>query len=397
MTPFPRDDYRALKRYDPDREPVAVDLSDNTNLWGTHPGALARIRAAGTDDLARYPELYADVLREAVAERFGVGADCVTTGAGSDDVLDSAFRAASGPGAVVSYASPTFSMVEPLARMNGMSARAVPWAEALADPARCSPAARARLRLPAQQPDRRGRAAGMVRGAAGARGPRAAPPAHPPGRHPRGGVRGPRSAPAATSSPAPLVILDEAYADFAEDTWITRGAQVPGLLVARTSSKAYGLAGLRCGFGVAAPETALEIEKSRGPYKVARLTAEAVAAAVRDEEGWMAGIVAEARPTGRGCTTRSRGGGWTPSRRRRTSSCSGHRAETPTPTWPVSGRTASASARSAGSPVWAKDSVSPSARGRSWSASSARSTPSWKPRHPPNPHHEDRPLRLRRR
>ena len=43
------------------------------------------------------------------------------------------------------------------------------------------------------------------------------------------------------------------------------------------------------------PETALEIEKSRGPYKVARLTAEAVAVAVRDAEGWMAGIVAEVR------------------------------------------------------------------------------------------------------
>jgi histidinol-phosphate aminotransferase len=193
-----------------------------------------------------------------------VSADCVTTGAGSDDVLDSAFRAASGPGAVVSYASPTFSMVEPLARMNGMSARPVPWAEALADPA------------------------ALLAG-----GPALVYVCRP--NNPTG-----ESAPrqwfeVLPGLAPPLVILDEAYADFAEDSWITRGAEVPGLLVARTSSKAYGLAGLRCGFGVAAPETALEIEKSRGPYKVARLTAEAVAAAVRDEEGWMAGIVAEAR------------------------------------------------------------------------------------------------------
>jgi histidinol-phosphate/aromatic aminotransferase/cobyric acid decarboxylase-like protein len=91
------------------------------------------------------------------------------------------------------------------------------------------------------------------------------------------------------------VILDEAYADFAEDSWITRGAEVPGLLVARTASKAYGLAGLRCGYGVATPETALEIEKSRGPYKVARITAEAVAAAVRDDEGWLPAVVADVR------------------------------------------------------------------------------------------------------
>lgn len=271
MTPFPRDDYRALKRYDPDREPVALDLSDNTNLWGTHPGALARIRAAATDDLARYPELYADVLREAVAERFGVPIDCVTTGAGSDDVLDSAFRAASGPGAFVAYASPTFSMVEPLARMNGMDARAVPWTDALAD------------------------SGALLEG-----GPALVYVCRP--NNPTGEVA-PRAwfeellarASRGPSTSRPLVILDEAYADFAEDTWIPLGAEVPGLLVARTASKAYGLAGLRCGFGVATPETALEIEKSRGPYKVARLTAEAVAAAVRDEEAWLADIVDEVR------------------------------------------------------------------------------------------------------
>jgi histidinol-phosphate aminotransferase len=285
MSPFPRDDYRALRRYEPDREPVEIDLSDNTNLWGTHPAALARIRAAGTDDLARYPELYADVLREAVAERFGVSADCVTTGAGSDDVLDSAFRAASGPGAFVAYASPTFSMVEPLARMNGMETRAVPWAEALADPGAllaeepalvyvCRPNNPTGEVAPRAWFEALLELAGRTHGSAGL------------ATTPGGG---------AAASPTPLVVLDEAYADFAEDTWITHGAEVPGLLVARTSSKAYGLAGLRCGFGVATPETALEIEKSRGPYKVARLTAEAVAAAVRDEEGWMTGIVAEVR------------------------------------------------------------------------------------------------------
>jgi histidinol-phosphate aminotransferase len=65
------------------------------------------------------------------------------------------------------------------------------------------------------------------------------------------------------------------------------------LLVARTASKAFGLAGLRCGFGVAQPETTLAIEKSRGPYKVSRLAADAAAAALLDEDGWMANTVAE--------------------------------------------------------------------------------------------------------
>lgn len=266
MTPFPRADYAALTRYDPDRRPVAVDLSDNTNLWGTHPAALERIRQADTDDLARYPELYADVLREAVAERFGVDVSCVATGCGSDDILDSAFRAAGGGPATVSYAAPTFSMVEPLARMNGMDARAVPWPDALADPGR----------LVAGEPS-------LVY---------VCRPNNPTGE------QAPQEWVAelldAAGEDGPLVLLDEAYADFAGETLMDWTRRHPRLLVARTTSKAYGLAGLRVGFAVAAPGTALEVEKSRGPYKVSRLGAEAAAAAVRDASRWMAGVVAEA-------------------------------------------------------------------------------------------------------
>jgi histidinol-phosphate/aromatic aminotransferase/cobyric acid decarboxylase-like protein len=280
---FPRSDYRALTRYAPDRRDVALDLSDNTNLWGTHPAALARVRGATTDDLARYPEPYADELRDAVAERFGVAPDCVTTGAGSDDTLDSAFRAAAAPGATVRYATPTFSMVGPLALMNGMRPEGVPWAEALADPTRlldgdpalvyvCRPnnptGACATLEWVERLLAARSGAAGRLRpGRAGGAG--------------RGG-----------NAHGPLVVLDEAYGDFADSTLVAWAPTRPGLLVTRTTSKAYGLAGLRCGFGVGSAEVALEIEKSRGPYKVSRLAAAAAAVAIRDREGWMASTVA---------------------------------------------------------------------------------------------------------
>ena len=263
MTPFPRPDYRTLSRYTPDRRPVSVDLSDNTNLWGTHPAALERVRAAGPDDLARYPELYADRLREAVADKFGVDTACVTTGCGSDDVLDSAFRAAGGGSGLVSYAAPTFSMIDPLARMNGLPSRAVPWPDALDDPGRLL--------------ERHPSLVYVCR------------PNNPTG----------EQAPEAwvgalldqVGSDGPLVVLDEAYADFAKETWLPRAPEHPRLLVARTASKAYGLAGLRTGFAVASEEVALEIEKSRGPYKVTRLGVEAAAAAVRDADGWMAATV----------------------------------------------------------------------------------------------------------
>ncbi len=267
MTPFPRADWQGLTRYDPERAPVALDLSDNTNLWGTHPAALARIRAATTDDLARYPELYADALRETVAEVIDVPPECVTTGAGSDDVLDSAFRAVFAPGARMTYAAPTFSMVEPFARMNALDARAVPWPEAEDDPGR------------------------LLEG-----DPELVYVCRP--NNPTGGFTPVAWLDAlleARSPDAPaLVIVDEAYADFAGETVLPEAPERRNLLVARTASKAYGLAGLRCGYAVGSAEVALAVDRSRGPYKVARLAYEAAAAALRDEEGWMRGVIDEA-------------------------------------------------------------------------------------------------------
>jgi histidinol-phosphate aminotransferase len=265
MSPFPRPDYATLRRYDPERAPVRLDLSDNTNLWGTHPAALARVRAADADDLARYPDLYADVLRNAVSERFGVDPDCVTTGAGSDDVLDSAFRSSYAPGARMTYAAPTFSMVEPFARMNGIEAQAVQWPQAEADPGL----------LLVGEPD-------LVY---------VCRPNNPTGGFtPRSWIDALLSA---RGDDGPLILVDEAYADFAEETLLPDAPMIPKLLVARTASKAYGLAGMRCGYAVGSPDVALEIEKSRGPYKVAGLAAEAAAAAVRDEDGWMKGVISE--------------------------------------------------------------------------------------------------------
>jgi len=265
VTPFPREDYADLSRYDPGRGPVSVDLSDNTNLWGPHPAALARIREASADDLRCYPELYADTLRAAVSECFGVTPECVTTGAGSDDVLDSAFRAAYGRGQTVAYPAPTFSMVGDLARMNGMEPRPVPWQDAVDDPRRllesdpavvflCRPNNPTGAQLPEEWVER-------LIGYAGEAGP--------------------------------LIVLDEAYADFAGETLVGWGPKHSRLLVTRTCSKAYGLAGLRCGFGVGTPEVVTEVDKSRGPYKVSRLAAELAATAIRDEDGWVARTTAE--------------------------------------------------------------------------------------------------------
>jgi histidinol-phosphate aminotransferase len=266
MSRFPRPDYQPLDLYTPDRRPVALDLSDNTNLWGAPPAALAAVQAADDDVLTRYPLLYADDLKDAISQRCKVPLDSITTGCGSDDVLDSAFRAAGPGGGTVCFAGPTFSMVKPLALMNGRKPVEVPWSRAL------------------QSPDSLLEGDPLIVYVCRPNNPT--------------GVSAPRSwldklLEAAGGSGGPLVILDEAYADFAPDSLLTEAPEIPNLLVTRTMSKAFGLAGFRVGFGVATPAVAREVEKSRGPYKVSRLSERAAVAALLDEDGWAQRTVAE--------------------------------------------------------------------------------------------------------
>lgn len=263
MSGFPREDYRLLEPYAPDRRPVEVDLSDNTNQWGPHPAALAALRNAAPEGLTRYPSVYADEVKRAVARRYGVPEESVATGCGSDDLLDSAFRSVSAAGGKVAYMDPTFSMIPIFARMNGLASVAIPWDEAVDDPERlvagdpdavyvCAPNNPTGLLPPAGWLDR-------LLDAGGAEGP--------------------------------VIVLDEAYAEFAGRSELPRAPHTDRLLVLRTLSKAFGLAGLRVGFAVGPRTVVAEVEKSRGPYKVGRIDEEAAIRALEDPDGWIDGIV----------------------------------------------------------------------------------------------------------
>jgi len=259
MTSFPREDYRPLSPTDPGCSPVAVDLSDNTNLWGAHPAALEVVRMAPPEALTRYPSAYASELKDAVASKFGIGAENVVTGAGSSDLLDSAFRASTTPPGRISFPAPTLSMVQPFAQMNGLEVIPVPWSKAEMDPAR----------LLLEEPD----LVYICR------------PNNPTGISlDRNWLR---ALLALGGSDGPLVILDEAHADFGGgDTFLEEAPSSDRLLVLRTFSALYGLAGLRVGFAVGPRPLVEEVEKSRGPYKVSQIAQCAAIAALEDRSGW---------------------------------------------------------------------------------------------------------------
>jgi histidinol-phosphate aminotransferase len=265
MTGFPREDYRAFQRYTLDRRPIEVDLSDNTNLWGAHPDAVAALKSAPDEALTRYPSLYADSLRAVVARRFDVSPDCVSTGCGSDDVLDSAIRAACRPPGLLTYAAPTFSMAEVLSRMNGLDTSRVAWPDALAEPARLLEGGPAAVYL--------------------------CSPNNPTGAPLPGGWLGDLLDRAGRNGP--LVIVDEAYAEFDGQTHASLVVERGRALVVRTLSKLYALAGVRVGYGVGRADVVDEVEKSRGPYKVSAVAERAAVAALEDESGWAQRVLGE--------------------------------------------------------------------------------------------------------
>ena len=265
MTPFPREDYRPLRPYDPGRAPIPVDLSDNTNLWGTPPAAQEVVRLAPPEALTRYPSVYASDLKEAIAAKYGIPVENITTGCGSDGILDAIFRASTLPPGRMSFPIPTFSMVKVFAQMNGLERFPVPWIKAAVDPAR----------LLLDEPD----LVYICR------------PNNPTGAslakdwlHALLALGGPQG---------PLVVLDEAYANYGEDSFLAEAPLSDRLLVLRTFSKLYGLAGLRVGYAVGPTDLIEEAEKSRGPYKVSQVAERAAVAALEDSSGWCEHVLSQ--------------------------------------------------------------------------------------------------------
>lgn len=255
--------YRDIELYDPARRPIGLDLSDNTSLFGAPPAALRALRAMSDAQVTRYPAVFAERLKEALAELHGVAPENVATGCGSDDVIDSALRAFCEPGDVVAYPEPTFSMVPLFARMNGARPVGVPMAPGFALDADAVLAARARAvylctpNNPTGTPLRHADVLEVVDAATG------------------------------------VVLVDEAYADYGADTFVRDAVDSGRAVVLRTLSKAYGLAGLRIGYAIGAPALVREIEKSRGPYKISAAAEAAALAALAEDRAWAAANVAE--------------------------------------------------------------------------------------------------------
>lgn len=207
-----------------------VKLASNENPLGASPRALAAARAA-LDEIGRYPDGNGFDLKAAIAAEFKVETGRIVLGNGSNDVLELAARTFLGPGASAVYAQHAFAVYPLVTQATGAAGIEVP-ARAFGHDLEAMAAA--------------------IRGDT-----RVVFIANP--NNPTGTWIAPddilgflRKLPADV-----LVVLDEAYTEYLEPQ--LRGDSIgwldafPNLLVCRTFSKAYGLAGLRVGFGLAHP------------------------------------------------------------------------------------------------------------------------------------------------
>ena len=234
-----------------------LDLRDNVSLWGPPPSASRVLASLSGTALAGYPGVDGAGLLPVLARYLGVSVDEIALGCGSDELIDLAFRTVE-PGSRLVCPAPTFSMVARFAA----SSRLVP-APALDVPSRPMPLEAVR------DPD-----AAIVY---------LCSPNNPTGLPLREELV--RAALARTRG---LVILDQAYIEFADEpSYLAAVRASSHCLITRTFSKAWGLAGLRLGYAIGAPAIIARLRAMRGPYSVNAVAEAVAAAAITEDAGWM--------------------------------------------------------------------------------------------------------------
>jgi histidinol-phosphate aminotransferase len=236
-----------------------VKLSQNENPLGTSPRALAAVRALET--FSDYMEEDHLELRGRLARRYGLEIDRVVCGHGSNELIALAFTAFVDPGDDVVIAQPTFSLYKKDAGIAGARAIEVPLVEGVHDLAAMLAAVTPRTKLVF-----------------------VCDPNNPTGTHVEREalLRFARALP-----PDVLLVVDQAYVEYAgADACdaVDILAERPRTLVLRTSSKIYGLAAIRFGYGYSSPEIVAWLNAVRVPFNVARPAAAAMLAALDDDE-----------------------------------------------------------------------------------------------------------------
>ena len=256
---FIRPEIAAMSGYIPGEQPQAgkfIKINTNENPYPASPKVAQAIADAALD-LTRYPDAVGTAFRRRAGEVLGVDPDWILCGNGSDDILTIVTRAFVGTGERLRLPYPSYVLYKTLAQIQGAESEEVPFDRSwqlteefsLADD---------RLRI-----------------------------VYLPNPNSPSGTTISRKAilELADRLPCPLLV-DEAYADFADENCLDLVAQNEKIMVSRTLSKSYALAGLRFGFLIAQPQIIRELMKVKDSYNCDSLSIAGATAAI-DDQDWL--------------------------------------------------------------------------------------------------------------
>ncbi len=256
MARFLRPSVRGMSGYVPGEQPrdaAYTKLNTNENPYPPSPRVLAALaEALHGDRLRKYPDPVGTAFRQTAGRVLGVDPDAILIGNGSDDILTIITRAFVPEGGLIVAPSPSYLLYHTLAQIQGARYQTVPFT--------------ADWRLPSPWP------------IAAAHLTMVANPNSPSGtvvpvselQRLAGELEGP-------------LLIDEAYVEFAETSALALHA-LDNVIISRSLSKSYSLAGIRFGFAVARPETIHELLKVKDSYNCDVLSLAAAAAALEDQE-----------------------------------------------------------------------------------------------------------------
>jgi histidinol-phosphate aminotransferase len=261
MSNFLRSAIRAMAGYTPGEQPQGdgiIKLNTNENPYSPSPRVLAALQEAivGGGKLRKYPDPMGTAFRQAAGKVLGIDPDAILIGNGSDDILTILTRAFVPEGGLVVSPTPSYLLYPTLAEIQGARFQTVAYSAdwKLPDP---WPIPKANLTLVANP------------------------------NSPSGTVISVAELERLAGQLAGPLIIDEAYVDFA-DSHALALSQRANVVVTRSLSKSYALAGLRFGFAVARPELIRELIKVKDSYNCDALSLIGAAAALEDQDYFLA-------------------------------------------------------------------------------------------------------------
>lgn len=229
-----------------------VKLNTNESPLPPSPKVLQAIKDAANDSLRLYPSPTAAPAREAIARRFGLDPSEVAVGNGGDELIELCFRAFAGAKDSVAFPTPTYPLFEPLCRIHEARASMHPTEE------------------PSELPLSLGSDPAPLKFIVNPNSP-------------TGALFDTRAIEAAIGASSGVVVIDEAYVDFAPHSCLELLNRYENVLLLRTFSKSYGLAGMRIGFALGSGDLISALTSVKDSYNVDRLAIVAAVAAIEDE------------------------------------------------------------------------------------------------------------------